>query len=191
MVSAPRGHGYRRRMHTLFFIIGASGSGKTAAVRDLERTGGAHAFYFDSVGVPSEQERAKKWGSDGGWQRAMTIEWVRRIRPKLATAPAVLDAQTRPSFIVEACELAGVMSYCIILLTCSDDVRRERLLKRGQPGLASERMMAWARYLVAEAERVGGTIVNNDDLSITQTASALARIVSGDLKEVRDGRRPC
>jgi dephospho-CoA kinase len=164
-------------MHTLYFVIGASGSGKTAAARELERIGRASVFYFDSVGVPSEQERVEKWGSGGGWQRAMTVDWVRRIRPELETAPAVLDGQTRPAFIAEACVLGGVTSHGIILITCSDDVRRARLLQRGQPELANAQMMEWARYLVAKTARIGGTIIDNDDLSIEQTASALARIV--------------
>lgn len=164
-------------MHTLYFVIGASGSGKTTAVRELERSSRAQMFYFDSIGVPSEQERAEKWSSGGGWQRAMTIEWVRRIHPELAKAPAVLDCQTRPSFIAEACELAGVKAYRVVLVTCSDDVRRARLLTRAQPELANDQMMQWALYLVVETTRIGGTIVDNDDLSVAETASALARIV--------------
>jgi dephospho-CoA kinase len=121
----------------------------------------------------------------------MTIDWVRRIRPELATAPAVLDGQTRPSFIAEACELNRVTSYRIMLITCSDAVRRARLLQRGQPELANDQMMEWARYLVAETRRIGGTIIDNDCLSIAETATVLARIVSGDVKEVRDGGSPC
>ena len=164
-------------MHTLYFVIGASGSGKTAAVRELDRISRARMFYFDSIGVPSEQERIAKWGGGSGWQRAMTIEWVQRIRPQLATSPAVLDGQTRPSFIAEACALGGVRSYGVILITCSDAVRQARLLQRGQPELANDQMMQWARYLIAETQRVGGTIIDNDNLSVEDTASAVARIV--------------
>jgi hypothetical protein len=51
------------------------------------------------------------------------------------------------------------------------------LLKRGQPELANDQMMQWARYLVAETRRIGGTIIDNDGLSVTETAAALARIV--------------
>jgi dephospho-CoA kinase len=175
-------------MHTLNFVIGASGSGKTAAVRELERAGRVNVFYFDSIGVPSEQARIERWGSGVGWQRAATIEWVRRIRPELARAPAVLDGQTRPSFIAEACDLNGVTSCRIIAITCSDDARRVRLLSRGQPELANAQMMEWARYLVAETTRVGGTIINNDDLSIEETASILAGIVGDGGAEIGDGR---
>jgi ABC-type glutathione transport system ATPase component len=46
-------------MHMTYFVIGASGSGKTSAVRELEGTGrpDLKTFFFDTIGVPSEQER--------------------------------------------------------------------------------------------------------------------------------------
>jgi hypothetical protein len=79
-------------MGTAYFAFGASGSGKTSAVRELERAhrAGLKTFFFDSIGVPSEQERIEGWGSGGGWQRAMTIEWVRRMRCELASSNVLL-----------------------------------------------------------------------------------------------------
>lgn len=153
-------------MGTAYFAFGASGSGKTSAVRELERAhrAGLKTFFFDSIGVPSEQERIEGWGSGGGWQRAMTIEWVRRMRCELASSNVLLDGQTRPSFIAEACEINDVRSCKLILIHCSDDVRRARLLQSGQPELASDQMMEWARYLIRETTKAGGEIINNDDL---------------------------
>jgi len=172
-------------MYPLYFVIGASGSGKTVAVQQLERMSSLQAFYFDRIGVPSEQERTEKWGDGSNWQRASTIEWVRRIRPKLTRGAAVLDGQTRPSFIAEACELCDVTDYRVVLVTCSDHVRRARLLNRGQPELANEQMMEWARYLIAETRRVGGAIIDNDHLSIAETAAALARLLVSIPKKPR------
>jgi adenylate kinase family enzyme len=168
-------------MHTLYFVIGASGSGKTSAVRELERTdrSGLKTFFFDSIGVPSPEERIEKWGSGDGWQRAMTIEWVKRIKSELANSKALLDGQTRPSFIAEACDINDIKRYKVILIDCSDDVRRARLLQRGQPELADQQMMDWARYLLRETTEIGGEIIHNDDLSIAETAAALATIVGG------------
>jgi dephospho-CoA kinase len=168
-------------MHMMYFVIGASGSGKTSAVHELERTdrSGLKTFFFDSIGVPSPEERIEKWGSGGGWQRAMTIEWVKRIKSELANSKALLDGQTRPSFIAEACQINDVQSYQVILIDCSDDVRRARLLQRGQPELADRQMMDWARYLLKETTEIGGEIIHNDNLSIAETAAALAKIVGG------------
>jgi hypothetical protein len=166
-------------MHTLYFVIGASGSGKTSAVHALETAGksGAKKFFFDSIGVPSPEERIEKWGSGGGWQRAMTIEWAKRIKNELANSNALLDGQTRPSFIAEACEIHDIKSYKVILIHCSDDVRRARLLQRGQPELADQQMMDWAKYLLRETAKIHGEIIHNDNLSIAETAAALATIV--------------
>jgi adenylate kinase family enzyme len=172
---------YDSPMHMMYFVIGASGSGKTSAVHELERTdrSGLKTFFFDSIGVPSPEERIEKWGSGGGWQRAMTIEWVKRIKSELANSKALLDGQTRPSFIAEACQINDVQSYQVILIDCSDDVRRARLLQRGQPELADRQMMDWARYLLKETTEIGGEIIHNDNLSIAETAAALAKIVGG------------
>jgi adenylate kinase family enzyme len=163
-------------MHMTYFVIGASGSGKTSAVRELEKAGRTDlkTFLFDTIGVPSEQEMIERWGSGGGWQRAMTVEWVKRMRSELANSNVLLDGQTRPSFIAEACEDNDVKSYKVILIDCSDGVRKARLLQRGQPELTNEQMMEWGRYLLRETEKIGGKIINNDSLSIRETAAAIA-----------------
>ena len=124
-------------MHTMYFVIGASGSGKTSAVREPERSSrpGMKTIFFDSIGVPSEQERIERWGAGDDWQRAMTIEWMKRIRGELANSKAVLDGQTRPSFIAEACEIHDVKSYKVILIDCSEHVRKARLLQRASSNL--------------------------------------------------------
>ena len=136
-------------------------------------------FFFDSIGVPSEQEMIERWGSGGGWQRAMTVEWVKRMRSELANANVLLDGQTRPSFIAEACEINDVNSYKVILIDCSDSVRKARLLQRDQPELANAQMMEWGRYLLRETKKIGGEIINNDHLSVIETAAALETIVAG------------
>jgi dephospho-CoA kinase len=115
----------------------------------------------------------RTWGSGEEWQRAMTNQWVEKMRGELATADIILDGQTRPSFIIEACRRHNVDRYEIILLDCSDDIRKARLNERGHADLASEQMVDWARYLREETQKAGGRTVNNDDLSIQETAAAL------------------
>jgi len=98
---------------------------------------------------------------------------------ELLNSSVLLDGQTRPSFIAEACEVNDVKSYKVILIDCSDDVRKARLLHRGQPELANEQMMEWGRYLLRETKKIGGEIINNDNLSIVETAAAIETIVAG------------
>jgi hypothetical protein len=165
-------------MSKLYFVIGASGAGKTAAVRQLAKARpGLRAFFFDSIGVPSAQEMSEKWGGGENWQRIATIEWVARIKPELEAGIAILDGQTRPRFIAEACETHGLASYGIVLIHCSDEIRRARLIERGQPELANPQMMEWAAYLLRETRKAGGAIIDNDRLTILQTADGLKAIV--------------
>ncbi|WP_197086886.1 hypothetical protein [Bradyrhizobium sp. LTSPM299] len=156
-------------------------------MHELEKSGrpGLKTFFFNRIGVPSEQERIERWGSGGGWQRAMTIEWARRMSGEIASSDILLDGQTRPSFIAEACELNAIKRYRIILIDCSEDVRRERLVRRGQPELANEQMMEWGRWLLRETTKVGWDIIHNDDLSIAETTGTLEAIVKGSTPKDR------
>jgi len=163
-------------MHKIFFVIGASGSGKTAAIKEVERMNlpDLRFFYFDSIGVPSFDDMVKEFGSGDEWQRAKTKEWVARLKKESANNSVVLDAQTRPSFIDEACRELSIKDYEIILLDCSDEVRRKRLGNRRQPELADERMMSWARYLKDACQNGVCEIIDNTDQTRTETVSSLA-----------------
>jgi hypothetical protein len=162
---------------SLYFLIGASGAGKTAAVTELVlmNVPGLNVLFFDRIGVASEREMIGRWGSGEAWQRAMTFEWVARMKADLYHSRLLLDGQTRPSFIAEACRKRDIDSPTIILLDCSDEVRTKRLLQRGQPELASSTMMHWARYLRDQTKLTGGIIIDNDHLSIGETAAVLSQ----------------
>lgn len=141
----------------LLFVIGASGAGKTAALRVLEarRLAGVRCYYFDSVGVPAAEVMEREFGGGENWQSVATARWVERLAANPDRADvAVLEGQTRPSFIRPALERAGARHAGIVLLDCSAEVRAARLHgPRGQPELATARMDAWAAYLRGQADR--------------------------------------
>lgn len=168
-------------MHKLYFLIGASGAGKTTAAKALANQRADITFcYFDSIGVPSSEEMIRDYGSGEEWQRAKTIEWVKTIKEKfLPTTPVVLDAQTRPSFITEACQINGVDNFDIILFDCSDKVRKQRLHIREQPELAHEQMMNWAKYL--REQSADYTILDNSELSKEEMLKALDKLITDSL----------
>ncbi len=163
-------------MKKLFFLIGASGSGKTTAAKELERCDIANLkiLYFDSIGVPSIEEMEQKYGSPEEWQRAKTAEWVRILeRDFLLNTNVLFDGQTRPSFIEKACYENGINGFEIILFDCSDDERKRRLAARGHANLADKNMMDWAGFLRKECQDRECLIIDNTNMQIEDTASQL------------------
>lgn len=167
-------------MNKLFFLIGASGSGKTTIIKIIEKKklDNLQICYFDSVGVPSTEEMIKNYGSAEEWQKVKTIEWTQKIKKNFLSAKTVvLDGQTRPSFIEKACKENNVINYEIILFDCSDDIRKSRLTARGHPELADDRMMNWAKHLREDCDLRRIKIIDTSNLPIDECASELIGIV--------------
>ena len=166
---------------TIVVVTGASGVGKTTLVRALEAAGdpSIDCHYFDSIGVPSPEEMVREYGSGDAWQKAMTERWICRLHAE--TAPgrvAVLDGQTRPTFVRDAFAAAGVARGGMVLVDCDPATRHRRLTgDRGQPELASERMDAWAAYLRGQADALGLPVIDNSgalDDSLAQLRAHVA-----------------
>lgn len=164
------------KMKKIFFIIGASGSGKTTVVNAIKkmRLPDFSTLYFDSIGVPSVEEMTMHYGGPEEWQKIKTVEWIQQIKEKfLCSTNVIFDGQTRPSFIEEVCMSEEITTYNVILLDCSDEERRRRLFDRGQKELADENMMNWAKYLRKECEQRGYRIIDNTQLNEEETTSQL------------------
>jgi adenylate kinase family enzyme len=169
-------------MNKIYFIIGASGAGKTTAVKHIQKRSPQdfQFCFFDSVGVPPVEDMIKMFGSQEGWQRAGTDHWIKIIKENyLDTRPAILDGQTRGSFIEEACRENGIASYEVILFDCSDEERRARLKRRNQSELANEQMMNWAKYLRNEAKQKGYKIIDNTHFTEEESALTLNAVLKG------------
>lgn len=162
----------------VLFVIGASGAGKTAAVEALRsrHVPGVQCYFFDSVGVPSAAEMNREWGSGERWQEDMTKRWIERLATNADNCEvAVLEGQTRPSFIEPHVARTGIRHARILLLDCTPAVRLERLRDlRAQPELASDRMDAWAVYLRGQADALGLRVLDTSSIAIQTTADALA-----------------
>lgn len=164
-------------MNKIYFVIGASGAGKTTAVKNIEKSNpdDFEYCYFDSIGVPSNEEMIKKFGSGDNWQKTNTNFWVQKM--KKSSKPAILDGQTRPSFIEEACRANNVSAYEVILFDCSNEVRKQRLVDRGHPELANEQMMNWAKYLREESLPRGYKIIDNTNLTQEESKEMLLKLL--------------
>lgn len=169
-----------KKLKEIYFIIGASGAGKTTAVKNIEKTNPSdfQYCYFDSIGVPSQEEMIKKFSSGENWQKINTKNWVKKMGESLTTKPAMLDGQTRPSFIEEACKENGVISYEVILFDCNDEIRNQRLINRGHSELVNDRMTNWAKYLREESLARNYKIIDTTNLTQEESKEMLLKILN-------------
>ena len=86
----------------------------------------------------------RDFGGGEQWQAVATADWLAR----LGSLPddvdlAVLDGQTRPSFVFDAAARALPRVVHVVLLDCSPHVRTERLRgPRRQPELATAKWIS-------------------------------------------------
>jgi len=168
-------------MNKIYFVIGSSGGGKTTAVKSIQEINpdSFQYCYFDSIGVPSPEEMIKKFGSGDNWQKTNTNYWVKKMKEEsLNTKPAILDGQTRPLFIDEACKEHGITLYDVILFDCTDGVRKQRLVDRGHPELANDQMMNWAKYLREESLSRKYKVIDTTNLTKEESRDALFNLIN-------------
>lgn len=165
----------------ILVVTGASGAGKTATVQVLEARGipGVRCFYLDSIGVPTAEEMERTSRGGEGWQAAATAAWL----AQLSGLPddvrvAVLDGQTRPSFVVGAESRPALPAVTALLLDCAADIRAARLCgPRQQPELATAQMDQWAAYLRGQADALHLRVIDTTALTVEQAADQLQEVV--------------
>lgn len=140
----------------ILFLTGGSGAGKTTLVDALGKALPADSvvcLHFDSIGVPSEADMIKQYGSGREWQRVMTYRWVERLVNDYADKDFVIfEGQVDLQFIMDAFKQAGFDRYQIVLVHCNDAIRHQRLHSdRKQPELINAAMDNWAAYLKKQA----------------------------------------
>ena len=174
----------------ILVVMGASGAGKTAAVRSLDARARPHVrcSYFDAIGVPSLDVMARQFGGPEGWQADATERWIARLTESTERDVVhVLEGQTRPCFVVDAAR-GRPASVTMVLLDCSPGVRQARLSQRGQPELATPRMEQWAAYLRGQAGALGLPVINTDALAIQEVVDALENHVEASWAAAQPGR---
>jgi uridine phosphorylase len=124
----------------IFFVTGASGSGKTACMPDLARLlPSAEVRDFDSLGVPPNADKV--------WRQQSTEEWLRRGMELARDGRDLVVCGTAVLGEILACPSApeaGPIAAC--LLDCGDVLRVERLRERGTHGCTQD-MLSWAAWL--------------------------------------------
>jgi adenylate kinase family enzyme len=169
------------KINKIYFITGASGSGKTTTIKTIEANKMLDVVfcYFDSIGVPTKEEMEKQYGSGENWQKAITSFWVKKIIEKyLNQKSVILDGQMRLSFIVDTCKENNLVNYEIILFDCNDEERSKRLINREHPESVNPDMMNWAKYLRNEARNLDAKIIDNTNLSEEDSMQELCSLIN-------------
>jgi hypothetical protein len=173
----------------ILVVTGASGAGKTAAVRELDERAipGVRCFYFDSIGVPTADVMERDYGGGEQWQASATADWLQRLGNLSDDVHvAVLDGQTRPSFVFGGEARAASRTVSVVLLDCSSEVRAARLHgPRRQPELANSRMDQWAAYLRGQADALDLAVIDTSLLTVSESADQLEAIVRRTISSPR------
>ncbi len=166
---------------SVLVVTGASGSGKTTLVRALAalELSDVGCYYFDTIGVPSPEEMASRFGGGEAWQTWALGEWIARlIRNEDELKVAVLDAQVRPSAVRTALARNGVVCGDVILVDCQYAERNARLRgPRGQPELATADMDCFAAYMRGQADALGLEIIDTTGIAPARPIAELRAVV--------------
>lgn len=112
----------------LLSVTGASGAGKSTTVVALAAAFAGHpvsCVEFDSVGVPP--------GADVAWRHGVLEQWVQRaLVEQRAGRHLVLCGQVPMGELLAAPSAVELDGVAVCLLHCSPEVRRERLVARGE-----------------------------------------------------------
>lgn len=176
----------------LYFIGGASGSGKTAIMPELQKILGSEikVYDFDDIGVPE--------GADKKWRQESTEKWLQQLLSD--GKDACLLGQIVLGEII-ACPSAKKLDYInFCLLDVSDFERIQRLKKRNTYG-ADQNMLNWSAWLrmhtrdpqwtqqVIKDASWDGLDFSSWDRSLTWPTNVSTKIIdttSLDIKEVAE-----
>jgi hypothetical protein len=121
------------------------------------------------------------WGSGEAWQRAMTLEWMKRLsKIDLANIPVLFEGQARFTSLKEGLSLANILHAHLVLVDCDDATRTVRLMEnRNQPELANPTMMNWASFLRQEASDGGHEVLDTSRMPIDASADRIETLLLG------------
>lgn len=118
----------------IFFITGASGSGKTACIPYLQKILPDMGFYdFDDIGVPEN--------ADKKWRQETTEVWIKRLLSEERDACLCGQMVLGEILACPSAEKLGKVNGCF--LDVSDYERVQRIKDRG----INQDMLNWSAWL--------------------------------------------
>ncbi len=122
----------------LYFIGGASGSGKTAVMPHLKKLlgDGIAVYDFDDIGVPE--------GADKKWRQESTEKWLQKLLSEGKDACLLGQIVLGEILSCPSAKQIDKVNFC--LLDVNDFERIQRLKKRNTYG-ADQNMLNWSAWL--------------------------------------------
>ncbi len=166
----------------IIWLTGASGVGKTTLLQNLKEKYSSKQAWdflkFDSIGVPSNEEMVKEFGSGENWQKAKTFEWIEKMVTGYEDKKlVVMDGQSNMEFIKAGFEKHGFTNYQIILIDCEQDIMIKRLIdERQQAWLVSEDTKNWLKFLRNLAQNLGIPIIDTSAFTQSEVVKAFEQI---------------
>lgn len=152
----------------IYFITGASGTGKTSLIDALKKKYADKNWeflHFDSIGVPSVEVMNQRYGSPSAWQEAMTYQWIERLIHDDHEC-IFFEGQVNLKFIQNGFSKHNFTDYKIILLDCSAEVMTYRLTHhREQAELLTQDMYNWLAFLRNQASELGEIVVDTTGMA--------------------------
>lgn len=125
-------------MTSLYFIGGASGSGKTAILNELKTilVDAINVYDFDDIGVPD--------GADKKWRQESTEKWLQKLVHEGKDACLLGQIVLGELLACPSAQQIDRVNFC--LLDVNDFERIQRLKKRNTYG-ADQNMLNWSAWL--------------------------------------------
>jgi dephospho-CoA kinase len=163
----------------IYFITGASGTGKTTLLERLKEELNDEwiLLHFDSIGVPSRDKIIEEHNSPENWQKEKTNFWINKILKEHENKKFIIEGQVDLNFIINAFSEHNFKEYKIILMDCNEEIMCERLEKRNQTHLIKEDMKNWLKYLRNQAKEFNVDILDTSYKTIQETILSFKKII--------------
>lgn len=167
----------------IVFITGASGVGKTTLLNNLKEKYANKTNWqflkFDSIGIPSNEEMVRDFGSVENWQRQTTYDWIDKMVNNFPDKELIImDGQANLEFIKTGFEQQNFSNSQIVLIDCEQDIMVKRLInERQQAWLASEAMKNWLKFLRNQAQSFNKPIINTSSISPDEVVAKFKQIL--------------
>lgn len=123
----------------MFFVVGASGSGKSACLPLLKSVLPEYDIHdFDAIGVPEDANKQ--------WRQEATEKWLKRYIKNNTAQKGVLIGQMVLGEIMACPSIHTYQDIHVCLLHSDEITRIERLKKRATYGVSQD-TLNWAAWL--------------------------------------------